>query len=235
MASTLSTFREKVKPRLQDAAAKLDSEALDKAIMGAVAHYQQARPRRLAQLVDGAGVFDYQLDGTTPKLASWVDGISAILEVIYPWDAAAARPPVLDISRYCVLRLSTGLFLRFLDVTPTAAQKFHVLYSSAHVVIEGSSSVPAADEEALADLATAYACDALAGFYSQSTDGSLSADTVAHLTKAQEYRAQAKRWREAYAAKLGGDAADAPASGASAVMSVFGSIGREGYFFHGQR
>jgi hypothetical protein len=103
------------------------------------------------------------------------------------------------------------------------------------VLSEGASSVPAADEEALADLATAYACDALAGFYSQSTDGSLSADTVAHLTKAQEYRAQAKQWRAAYLAKLGGDTADAPASGASAVMSVFGSVGREGYFFHGSR
>jgi hypothetical protein len=224
-----------VGPRLQDAAQKLDSDGVDNAIVAALAHYQQVRPRQMAELVDGAGVFDYALDGVTPKLSVWVDGLSAILEIAYPWSATTPIPPVLDATRYTVVRLSTGLFLRFLDVTPTAPSKFHVLYSSAHVLAEATTSVPAADIEAFADLATAYACEALAGYYSQSTDGSLQADTVAHLSKAQEYRAQAKRWRDAYLAKISGDAADSPAAGVGAAASVFASTHRDGYFFHGGR
>jgi hypothetical protein len=235
MASTLSTIRGKVKPRLQDGAAKLDHDSLEAAIAGALAHFQQVRPRRLAELVDGAGTFDYALDGVTPKLSAWKDGLSAILEIVYPWSATTPIPPVLDATRYAVIRLSTGLFLRFFDVTPTTPSKFHVLYSSAHLLSESASSILDAEVEAFADLATAYACDALASYYSQSTDGSLQADTVAHLTKAQEYRAQAKQWRNAYLAKLGGDAADSPAAGIGAAASVFASQQGEDYFFHGRR
>ena len=169
------------------------------------------------------------------KLTAWVEGLSSILEIVYPWSATTPTPTVLDSSEYVVIRLSTGVYLRFLSATPTAAEKFHVLYTGAHVLTEATSSVPAGDMEALADLATAYACDALAGFYSQSTDGSIQADTVAHLTKAQEYRAQAKRWRDAYLAKIGGDSADGPAAGVAAVASVFRSSRSDGYFFHGGR
>lgn len=235
MASNLSTFRGKVQPRLQDGAGKLNDDGLNGALAGALGHFQQVRPRQLAELVTGNGAFDYILDGLAPKLAAWVEGLSSILEIVYPWDATTPRPPVLDSSEYMVVRLSTGIYLRFLAATPTAPDKFHVLYTGPHVLTEATSTVPTGDEEAFADLATSYACDALASYYSQSTDGSLQADTVAHLSKAQEYRAQAKRWRDAYLAKMGGDSADGPASGVAAVASVFPTSGRNSYFFHGRR
>ncbi len=230
--STLATFVGKIDTRIKDAAAKLTTAEKQAAVAVALEEYSKARPQRKAELVDGTGAFDYALDGATPKLTLWKDQFSAISSIVYPWSATTAVLPVLDSDDYAILRLSTGLVLRFLTATPAAAEKFLAEYTTLHVVDVNSSTVPVADEEALSDLAACYVCETLAGFYSQATDGTFAADTVAHLSKAQEYRAQAKRWRDAYLAKLGGDSADAPASAVSAVASVFPTARRDAYFFH---
>lgn len=235
MASTLATFVGKLESRIKDGAAKLSEAEKNAAILAALEEYSKARPYRRAELVTGTAAFDYALEGATPKLSAWRDTLSAIVSIIYPWSATSAVPPVLDSDEYAVLRLSTGLVLRFFSATPTAAQQFLVEYTTLHTADATTSTVPTADEEALSDLCAAYACDTLASFYCQATDGSFAADTVAHLSKAQEYRAQAKRWRDAYLAKMGGDSADSPASAAAAVASVFPTAQGDRYFFHGGR
>ncbi len=232
---TLETFVGKVDSRIKDAAAKLTVDEKNAAILAAFEEYSKARPLRKAELVTGTGAFDYALDGATPKLTAWRDTLSAIASIIYPWSATTAVPTVLEAKDYAVLRLSTGLVLRFITVTPTAAQQFLVEYTTLHTVDGTTCTVPIADEEAVSDLCASYACEALASFYSQSTDGSFAADSVNHLSKAQEYRAQAKRWRDAYLAKMGGDEADSPASAAAAVASVFPTAQGDHYFFHGGR
>jgi hypothetical protein len=235
--STLATFRAKIDSRLKEAAAKLSDGDKDAAITAALAEFSAVRPRHLAELVTGAAAFDYALDGATPKLTAWRDGFSVVEELIYPWSATTATPPTLDSDEYMVVRLSTGLFLRFLGATPTAAQQFHVVYTSPHAIAAASSTVAATDEEALANLAAAYACEALASFYSQSTDPAFNADTTNHLSKAQEYRAQAKRWRDAYRAAMGFDQdAAGAAAGVATVVSAFDNApSRDRFFFHGRR
>ncbi len=233
--STLATFVSKTELRIKDDAAKLTTNEKLAAIAAAFEEYSKARPLRKAELVTGTGSFDYALDGATPKLAAWRDTLSAITSIVYPWSATSATPAVLDAKDYAVLRLSTGLVLRFLSATPTAVQQFLAEYTTLHTADSTTSTVPAADEETLSDLCASYACEALASFYCQSTDGSFAADTVAHLSKAQEYRAQAKRWRDAYLAKMGGDKADSPASAAAAVASIFPTAQGDRYFFHGGR
>lgn len=235
MASNLDTFKGKLELRVKDDAAKLTTDEKLAAIAAAFEEYSKARPLHKAELVTGTGAFDYALDGATPKLAAWRDTLSAITSIIYPWSATSATPTVLDSDEYAVLRLSTGLVLRFISATPTAPQQFLVEYATLHTADSATSTIPTADEEAVSDLCSSYACEALASFYSQATDGSFAADTVAHLSKAQEYRAQAKRWRDAYLAKMGGDAADSPASAAAAVASVYPTATRDRYFFHGSR
>ena len=235
MASNLQTFTGKLELRIKDDAAKLTTDEKNAAVSAAMEEYSKARPQRRAELVDGTGAFDYALDGATPKLSAWRDSLSAITSIIYPWSATTVSPPVLTADDYVILRLSTGLVLRFVTATPTTAEKFLAEYTTLHTADSTTTTVPTADEEALSDLCASYACEVLAGFYSQATDGSFAADTVAHLSKAQEYRAQAKRWRDAYLSKMGGDSADSPASAVSAVASVFPTPRRDAYFFHGSQ
>ncbi len=233
--ATLETFVGKLDSRIKDGAAKLSVDEKNAAVLAALEEYSKARPLRKAELITGTGSFDYALDGATPKLAAWRDTLSAIVSIVYPWSATSATPPALDTDDYAVLRLSTGLVLRFTSATPTSPEQFLVEYTTLHTADSATSTVPTADEETLSDLCASYACEALAGFYCQSTDGSFAADTVAHLSKAQEYRAQAKRWRDAYLAKMGGDSADSPASAVAAVASVYPTPARDHYFFHGGR
>lgn len=236
MPSTLSTFRGKVQPRLQDAAGKLGLQDIDAAIAGALTEYQQARPRRLAELVTGTGAFDYALDGATPKLSAWSDGFSAIEQLIYPWSATAVTPPVLGVADYAVVRTASGLFLRFLTAVPVSPQQFLAIYIAPHSLTEIASTIPPVDEEAFAALATSYACEALAGYYSQITEPTLSADVADRRTIGDQYRSQAKRWREAYRGAMGFDEkAEEAAGGVAAVQSVFGTVQGERYFFHGRR
>lgn len=232
--STLDTFtRELIPRRVPTVGDVLDADRLEGAFAGALAEFARTRPRELAEELTGTGAFDYALDGATPALTAWRDGRSSIISIAYPYVASDRTPPMLDGDGFAVIRLPGGLKLRFLSATPAVGEKALVTYTSLHVVDSSSCSVLASDEEGLADLAACYACEALAGYYSQSTAGSIAADTVAHLSKAQEYRAQAKRWRDAYLAKMAGDAADAPAAGAVAIASTFPTAAR--YFFHGSR
>lgn len=207
MAANIGDFRTKVGSRIKDAAAKLPQADVDAAILGALEEYQKARPRERVVLVNGTGAFDYLVSST---LTGFVDGFAAgvIKSVAHPWSATTPTPPILNSDQYGFRRLVAGLTLTFGSVVPTAAQTFLVTYTTPHTVDGGSSSVSPSDDEALSDLAASYACEALAGFYSQSTDGSISADSVDHRSKADMYRSQAKRWREAYLAKMQGDAAD---------------------------
>jgi hypothetical protein len=233
--STLATFVSGLELRIKDGAAKLSTDEKNAAVAAAVEHFSKVRPLEKALLINGDGSFDYTLDGLTPDLAGWSDGFSSFVAIFYPWDATAQVPTPLGATDFGVFRLSTGLVLRFITCTPQTGEKFLAHFNALHTVTGAASTILPADEEAFKDLCAAFACEALASHYSQSTDGSISADTVAHLSKAQEYRAQAKRWREAYLAKMGGDGADSPAAAVSAVQSVFPTVSRDRHFFHGGR
>lgn len=234
MAANIGDFRTKVDARVKDAAAKLTSGEKDAAITGAREEYEKARPRERALLVTGNNGFDYLVT----LLTGFADGFAAgvVKSIIYPWDATTPTPTYLQSDEFGLIRLSGGLTLRFLSVKPTAAQQFLATYTTPHTLDAGSSTIPTPDDEALSDLSTCYACEALAGFYSQSTDGSLSADTVDHRSKADMYRSQAKRWRDAYLAKMQGDDADEAAFAiADPTAGAFSSFQGDRLFFHGRR
>jgi hypothetical protein len=234
MASNIGDFRTKVGNRIKDAAAKLVQADVDAAIVGALEEYSKARPRERVILLTGTGAFDYLASGLT----GFVDGFApgGVRSIVYPWDATTPTPTFLDSDQFGLIRLVAGLTLRFLSARPTAAQQFLVTYTTPHTVDVSTSSVSVADDETLSDLAACYACEALAGFYSQSTDGSISADSVDHRSKADMYRSQAKRWRDAYAAKMQGDDADEAAFAVSDVpVGSFSNRPADRLFFHGSR
>lgn len=232
MPTTLTTIRTKVTGRVRDGASKLDSTNLDVAIAGALAEYQRARPREVSVVVDGAGTFDYTVSSA---LTAFVEGLSQIREIVYPYDATEQAPTALERDQWALVRVNGTLKLRFLSATPTASEDFHVAYTAPHTLDANGSTVWAADEEALADLAASYACEALAGHYQQTSESSLSADSVERRSIADGYRSQAARWRKAYEAKMGAEAADGPAAAVVTVPGRLSTPWSERRFFHDRR
>lgn len=239
MSGTLATFRTGITNRLVTVPVALTAEMRDTAIAAALEEFSKARPRVLAALFPGTGGFSYALEGAGNVLAGFLEGFSSILEVLYPYDATVQQPDPLDSpADYGVFRIATGpatssLSLRFLTATPAAAESIHVTYTVPHTVDDASCSVATADHEALGDLATAYACEALASFFTQSVEPTLQADTVERRSQGDQYRSQAEKWRKAYRLKMGGESASGPASALGQLESAFPE--RDHYFFHGRR
>lgn len=236
MAANITEIRQGVTARVKDAGILSTTPDLscdvDRCILSALEEYAKARPRRRAALIDGSGGFDY----ATSLLSGWQDDFSYVAEIIYPWDSTTPTPFVLNEDEYEVKLLSTGSVLRFKTAKPGTTEKFHVTYTSPHTLSSSTSTVPATDDEALKDLSAALCCEALAAYYSQTSENSISADAVQRIQKADSYRASAKRWREAFKAKMSSDedGADRPAMAVTQIDTRF-SNDLDRLFFHGRR
>ena len=181
--------------------------------------------------MDGDGGFDYALP------SGFTDGFSLVQAIFYPYETTDQDPPALDPDEWTLFRTATGLKIRFLADSPTAAEDFLVQYTAPHTLSAATSTIPATDDEAVADLAAAEAYLMLAGYFAvQANDNSISVDSVDRRTKAQECRDQSAAYRKSYARKIGADTETVrPASAWGDVDSAFGDFTRSDYFAHGRR
>jgi hypothetical protein len=235
MSATLATILSQAQGRAIDADSKLDDTKWLKAVAAALLEHSRVRPLEVVEQITGEGVFDYQLDGSDPALASWAPGFSQVLEIVYPYDDSEQNPEALGVEEYRIVKLDTGLWLRFSYVIPSATESALVSYTTPHTLTDEECTVPDGEADAFADLVAACACEALAALYIQSTDSSISADVVDRRTKSQEYRSQAKLFRDSYASKLSSNATQG-AGIAAPLDSHFGQISgrRDDYFWHGR-
>jgi hypothetical protein len=217
-----------------DGAGKLTSTPggdIDAAILSAVEEHQKTYPLEKVLKIAGDGGFKYAVS----SLTGFVDGFSAIRQVAYPYVTTDQIPAWLDDDEFGLVRNESGLFLWFPTAKPAASEFFLVVFTIPHTATVGAWTLPATDDEALADLSAAYCCDALASYYSQSTDNTWSADSVNHLAKSAEYRANAKRFRDSYKSKINAGEADVPAIAMGEIDRSFGTVLGHDYFFHGRR
>ena len=234
MASNIGDIRAKIPSRLQDAAASLTATPggdIDVAIQAAVAEYQREHPLEKAVRIAGTGAFKYAISGLT----GFVDGFSGILGVAYPHLTTDQFLSFLESEEFGIVRDDSGAFLWFVSARPASTEFFLVVFTAPHVVSATTWTPPASDDEALADLATAYCFQALAGRYSQDTESSISADSMNRLTKAQEARANARLWRENYQIKISSGKAGSAAVAMGDIDRFFGTQQGHEYFFHGGR
>lgn len=234
MASNIGEIRDKVGARIKDSDARLSVSPpltcdVDRAIYDALAQYQRARPLEKAVKIDGTGVFDYDL-----AASGFVDGFSTVKDVAYPYLVTDQRLAVLDRDEWALIRLDTGVKLRFFEAIPPASDDFLVLLTVPHTLNASTSTVPASDDEALADLGAAFACDQLAALYAKDTDSSLAADAVDRRAKSENYRSQAASYRKSYAAKMETDEAQSAAFAMADIDRTFGNSRGDDYFFHGR-
>ena len=172
-----------------------------KAVDKAVKEHSKHKPKIRVVDVTGTATFEYKC---TTYLTYWKEGFSTIKTIEYPVDDTDETPDmILDEEMISNYRKSDGEYFRFLEDEPSATQTFRVNYTAPHVVDNSGSTIDYNDEEAVEMLAASYFCLMLAAAYSSTNDSTISADSVNHRSKAQEFRAQAKEYREKYFAHLG--------------------------------
>lgn len=236
MASNIGDIRGKVSARIKDIDSRLTITPdltcdVDRAIIAALEQYQKVRPLQKTVKVTGTGAFDY---AAATALTGFIDGFSVVVDVAYPYATTDQNLAVLERDEWGLVRLDTGLQLRFFVARPASTEFFLASYTAPHTLSAAASTVPATDDEALSDLGAAFSCDQLAALYAKDVDSSLGADAVDRRGKSDNYRSMAASYRKSYAAKMETEQAQQAAFAMADTDRAFGnSIGTD-YLFHGR-
>lgn len=201
-------IKDKVDQTVKDTAAKFAPTERDSFIQEAVKIYSRHRPRLVVKDITGSGTYDYSI---TTSLTSWVKDFSVIKSIEYPADER--DPLYVDEDDWIIYEKEAGQYLRFLQDEPSATEKIRVVYTALHILSETQNTIPAIDEDALCNLAASLCSGALASIYAQTSDSTITADSVDHRSKSQEYNARAREQKKLYMDHLGiKDGNVAPAS-----------------------
>lgn len=202
-------FRAKVSEIIRDDADKLGTPERDNFIQEAVRIYSRHRPLEIVKDITGDGTYDYSI---ATNLTSWVKGFSIIKSIEYPADER--DPSYLEEDDFIVYEKEDGQYIRFLSDTPVATEEFRVIYTALHVLSDTQNTIPESDQDAVCNLAASLCSGALASAYAQTSDSTITADSVDHRSKSQEFTSRAKMQKQNYMNHLGlkeGDVAPASA------------------------
>lgn len=169
------------------------------ALSAAVKRYAGDNPRVVPEDIPGDGGFDYPASA----LDHWADKFSKIIRVEYPVDDTRPLPKYVPDTDWRLWNKPAGQCLRFLHLRPAATEIIRITYTALHVCDDLACTIPAVDAEAVARLAAAEFCDMLATYYANTADSVIRADSVSHASRAQEYAARARAYRQAYSAHMG--------------------------------
>ena len=160
-------------------------------IAEALKRYSKDRPRLVcADLAGNAGN-----DLTLPD--NWSEGLSSIISIEYP--IGDVPETLLDSRDWELYQTPTVKRLRLLYEKPAVGASVRMLYSIMH----DEASVPAADLEAVANLAASLCCRQLAAAFGQTGDSLIQADVVNYRSKTDEFRRLAESLEGLYKAHLG--------------------------------
>jgi hypothetical protein len=149
-----------------------------------------------------------------------VDDFSQILSIEYP----AVTISNDDVPTYLEpedwqddYEASGVVYLLLPNHTPAATETMRITYTAPYVWASSATETPSKHFYAICALAAAYCCRAIAATYSNTSDPTINVDSVAHTTRAQEFRANAKEFEKVYRQALGLDGSgDVAASAAGA-------------------
>jgi hypothetical protein len=184
-----------------------ETDDFTNAIDAALATYSKHLPKKVATDLAGDGTHDLELP------ADWVDEFSVIKSVEYPVDEVPAI--LIDKSDWMFYIATDGRVLRLLSDTPETGESVRITYTVPRL----ETDVRVIDEDAVASLAAANCCDVLANIFTQSGDSTISADSVDHRSKGDEFARRAKALRQRYFDHMG-IKADAPQPGISTVAEA---------------
>lgn len=220
---TFADFQQGVAERIQDAAGKLSSAAIDGCIREAIAgRYSAARPLHKVADLNGNGL-TYKWDITNASFPGWSQNFSIIGEVEYP--AGDRDPAMLEKDEWQVYWGADSVpQLRLTAIVPSAGTAVRVRYTAPHA--EDASDFPEADFYGAVNLAAALAAWRLHAIYNQLGDAALGADAVDYRGKAAEYRTLARELEGAFEAAFGLDKAEEqPAASSVAEWRISSEAG----------
>ncbi len=198
MPYTYTEFKDKVAAIVKDESSKLSVTERDGFIQQAAKLYSRHRPREVVKDITGTGAYDYAV---STNMTAWIKGFSTIKSIEYPADE---RDPVyLEDDEFTIYEKEAGQYLRFTSSTPLSTEKIRVTYTALHILSDSQNTIPASDEDAVANLAASFCSHALASAYAQVSDATIAADSVNHRTKSQEYQSRAKDQKRIYLEHMG--------------------------------
>ena len=212
--TTLANFNAWTDYRVPGMSTIITSAQVDECVLQAVDLWSKYKPQHLIADIAGDGDYDYNLP------ASFTLGFSQIEKIEYP--LGEREPSYLDPDDYTVYKTASSTAqIRFYRHTPATGETARVSYTAQHAV-GASSTILDIDEQAVADLAAAFVCEALSSYYTQATDSTLAVDSRDYKSQATEYALRARRFRDLAFQHLGiaTTGAGAQASAASAVAAA---------------
>lgn len=240
MATTLPTFRNQVEILLADDNTELSDYDIDELVRSAVERYSKDAPDDSTDDVTGDDGRYYDI---TAQLSSWVEGFSRIEEIEYPAITVADDevPVYLDDEDWRDDYWAGGTRYLFLpNHSPAATETMRIKYTIPYTWTGSpdQTNTPTQDFYAICNLAAGLCCQSIAAKYSRSSDSTMAADSVNHMTRAQEFARRAREFIGFYNEHMGlGDDGSAfqPAAGDFVDLDTAPGwpIGRD-YLFHGK-
>ncbi|MBN1104754.1 MAG: hypothetical protein JXL84_15150, partial [Deltaproteobacteria bacterium] len=164
------------------------------AISQAMKIHSRHRPREIVEDVSGDDGFEYSLE----DLEHWSVDFSTVRQVEYPVDDDNETPDILQREEWAIYEKPDGVYLRFLDETPSSDESMRITYTAIHTCTDSDCTVSGFDEDAVQALAAGCFCEILATAYAQDQDSTINADSVDHKSKADAYQRRASALKKAY-------------------------------------
>jgi len=208
---TTDELQARILGKVKDDSGKVAPEDYERAAAEAMKRYSKHRPLLICEDLPGDATNDLLLP------TGWSEGISSIVSIEYP--VGDVPECLLDQDEWTIYQQPAGKRLRLLEVTPTALETVRVLYSALHT----EATVPAADEDAVANLAASICLRQLATAYGQTGESLIQADVVNYRSKTDEFRRLADSFEKLYKDHLGLKDNDTTSAAMATASPVKGS------------
>ena len=199
----------------RDTGTRLDTTRQDDCIAQALDEFNRRRPRRIAtasaSCPTGNGTARIDISTAIP---TYLPGFSRALSLEYPID----QDPESFVDHKSWTVDDELLLLKTTGGVIASGAKYRLRHTTPHTVKDfpdtgGSTTLTAADFEALGLLVAVYFCEALASTYANTVDTLVNADVVNNRTKTQEYEGRARNLRARFEERMTAPpASQAPAS-----------------------
>lgn len=194
---------------------ELSAAARNEMIKAAIEQYSHDMPDVITEDEAGDGGKYYALTG----LASWSEGFSQIISIQYPAPTVASdeAPVYLDPDDWDADYWAGSPSVRYLYLpnhAPAATETMRIRYTAPYTAGASGYDIPSAHFYAVCNLAASLCARAIANKYSRSNDSTIVADSVNHMTRANEWSRRARELFQAYLDELN-IAGSGPAGGAA--------------------
>lgn len=180
--------------KVQDTAEVLNNAQTNRIIVDALAVFSKDCPIIQATSITGDGGYDYSLP------SGWQQGFSQIKAIEYP--AGQQIPQYLESDDFTIYDNATVKKIRFFNTSPSSSETFIVSWTKAYLQ-STIDQIPTQFIDAFCELAAALYCEALANYYTQSSNSSIEIDSVDNLSKRGLWAENAKNHRKLYDLALG--------------------------------